>query len=100
MPGAQNATSDVKSRLSNLQILLKDYPNLETIEWFVDPPNDSLYHVGGSFNSKFGAWPHCYFVLDSDGKIIFRSPIRTRQNSDKSIAYYVDISDLEMFLQQ
>src|SRR4051794_36491728 len=68
---------DLQHRVDNARQMLRVLPGLSRFRWFVDPPNKDFYHVGGPFNCLFAAWPHKYFVLDSRGKLLFRSPFHT-----------------------
>lgn len=87
------ASYDLASRERNLQILLERFPSLSVFDWYLDPPNQSFYHVGGSFNSVFGTWPHRYLVFDREGGLLFHPPFHRREKDQ-----YVLFSDLLNFL--
>jgi len=85
------STYDIPSRISNAKTLLQRYPDLKTdIGWYVDIPNRSWYHVGGSFNSQMNAWPHRYFIFSRTGKLLFRT-----EHHDGNIGeHYILFQDL------
>ena len=92
-----NATADVPSRIDNAKHMLRTFPQLNALDqWFVDRPNNNFHHVGGDFNDRLGAWPHCYFVFSSDGKLVYRSAFRTLGPRE----HFIDIKDLQQFLEE
>jgi hypothetical protein len=95
---AAAASHDVATRLDRLSHLLNVSPELaklgDAIQWCVDIPNDEFYHVGGSFNDVFVAWPHNYFVLDGAGRLLFRCQLYTVQPR----VHRFEFSDVEAFV--
>lgn len=86
------SSGTLAARIANAQVLLTDYPSLAKLEWYVDTPTDSLYHVGGEFNDRYHVWPHKYLIF-KNGKLVFRSPFRSTKTG-----HYIDIRDLEIAL--
>ena len=76
--GVARASRDLATRLERLQAVAQVLPSLVApaapIAWTVDIPNDTFYHVGGSFNDVFAAWPHCYYVMNQTGHLVYRTP--------------------------
>ena len=93
---ALNATFSVKDRVDNAKQMLETLEELREIPWFVDPPmTDANHHVAGEFNTVFAAWPHRYFVLDKEGKLLFRSPVHKKRDME----YFVSFQDLADFVE-
>ena len=95
LDGALPPTFNNEDRIANLNQVLTRYPGLKKMEWFTDIPHNKFYHVGGSFNQYFNAWPHRYFVVHNNA-LVFRTEFHI---DPKTKEKYINLNDLTEFLE-
>lgn len=89
---APQASFTVEDRITNTKRLFTTFPLKDiAIRWFVDVPNDSWFHVGGSFNSQFRAWPHNFYVFQYS-RFVYEAPKRITSKGETFIQFQ-DIID-------
>jgi len=93
LPGALPPTFSQEEREGNLKTFLDRYPRLAGMKWMVDIPDSSWFHVGGSFNQVFNAWPHRYFVIYKQ-RLVYRSEFFLDEFGES----FIDFGDLISFL--